>query len=72
MMAYFILHRGPTPAFLSENMFQALVVGLESFIPTLSDVADCDYKNQIELVRKLTQFYLLLRRMYKFRGNACN
>lgn len=47
IIAYSIVHGGPSPRFFSEKMYRMLVHGAESFKPTLDDVADYELKQKL-------------------------
>ena len=59
MLAYFLIHRGPTPCFFSAELYEQLTAGLENCVETRF-IADEDLRHQVEKVECLYLWYYSL------------
>lgn len=48
MIAYFIVHKGPSPCFFSSTMYQ-LLAGKPCY-PNIADVGDFEIRTQLQMV----------------------
>ncbi|KAK3578656.1 hypothetical protein CHS0354_002959 [Potamilus streckersoni] len=50
MLAYFIVHRGPCPNFISPTLYSALAEGIAAMQPTPDEILDDDLREQVKLI----------------------
>ncbi|KAL3861655.1 hypothetical protein ACJMK2_007680, partial [Sinanodonta woodiana] len=54
MLAYFIMHRGPSPKFISHALYMALAEGIASIQPTPNEIYDYELHGQVEAIAAAT------------------
>ncbi|XP_065924997.1 G2/M phase-specific E3 ubiquitin-protein ligase isoform X3 [Magallana gigas] len=50
IIAYCLVHGGPAPTFMSEFLFGLLAYGPDSADPTIDDIVDDEYKQQVQKI----------------------
>ncbi|KAL3861774.1 hypothetical protein ACJMK2_007795, partial [Sinanodonta woodiana] len=54
MLDYFIMHRGPSPNFISHALYMALAEGIASIQPTPNEICDYELHGQVKAIAAAT------------------
>ncbi|KAL3842893.1 hypothetical protein ACJMK2_020868 [Sinanodonta woodiana] len=54
MLAYFIMHRGPSPNFISHILYMELAEGIASIQPTSNEICGYELRGQVEAIAAAT------------------